>query len=140
LPYNPNRFSLLVHGAWTQVSWKESTRKYRIWTINPEIRYYLDEFQHWFIGAEGHWGRFNLKFSDNGREGKYAGGGLTGGYRLNLSNRFDMDFTLGLGYTRITQDKYTYVDDVRVDTKTNYNRNIWGPTQAGVMLRYRLVK
>lgn len=135
-PDEKMRWGILLNGAWTHWQWKDKTRKYRMWMISPEVRYYVTE--RWFVGGEFHAGELNIKLSDTGRQGNYYGGGIVGGYRLPVSSRFEFDFTLGLGYTRFDKDNYEMIDGMHVATQKDANRNLWGPTQAGVILRYKL--
>lgn len=135
-PDEKMRWGILLNGAWTHWQWKDKTRKYRMWMVSPEVRYYVTE--RWFIGGEFHAGELNIKLSDTGRQGNYYGGGVIGGYRLPVSSRLEFDFTLGLGYTRFDKDNYEMIDGMHVATEKDANRNLWGPTQAGVILRYKL--
>jgi hypothetical protein len=136
IPNAEEQWSVVLNGAWTHWEWKDRTRKYRMWMASIEIRRYLSD--NWFIGGEMHVGEMNIKLSDTGRQGGYFGAGAIGGYRLPVSNKFDIDFTLGLGYTRFNKDKYKMVDGLHVRTKTDIGQSLWGPTQAGVILRYKL--
>lgn len=135
-PDTNKQWGILLNGAWTHWQWKDKTRKYRMWMVSPEVRRYLTD--RWFVGAELHFGELNLKLNDTGRQGEYFGGGVIGGYRLPISTKFDIDFTLGLGYTRFDKDNYKMVDGLHVVTERNANKNLWGPTQAGIILRYKL--
>ena len=130
------QWGLLLNGAWTHWEWKDKTRKYRMWMVSPEIRHYLGD--RWFVGGELHFGEMNIKLSDVGRQGIYYGLGAIGGYRLPISTCFDLDFTLGLGYTRFNKDNYEITEDgLHITTRKNAYRNLWGPTQAGIILRYK---
>lgn len=70
--------------------------------VQPELRRYMGDTR-WFAGIEMHAGEFNFKFGGKGHQGNLIGGGHPGGYRLGLSRIFDLDFSLGLGYTRISK-------------------------------------
>jgi hypothetical protein len=136
IPDVEKSWSVLLNGAWTHWEWKERTRKYRMWLISPEVRRYLSD--RWFVGGELHIGDMNIKLDDTGHQGPYFGAGVTGGYRLPIGDRFDIDFTLGLGYTRFDKDNYKMINGLHVATKTDIIQHLWGPTQAGVILRYKL--
>lgn len=135
-PDTEKQWGVLLNGAWTHWQWKDKARKYRMWMVSPEVRRYLSD--KWFVGAEFHAGEMNIKLKDTGRQGTYFGGGVLGGYRLPISSKFDIDFTLGLGYTRFNKDNYEIIDGAHVVTKKDANKNLWGPTQAGIILRYKL--
>jgi hypothetical protein len=130
---------ILLNGLWSHWIWNDKGRQHRTWLIQPELRRYLGENRNWFLGIEGHAGEFNFKFGHTGYQGDVLGGGLTGGYRLRLSNTFDMDFSLGLGYTGFTKDESYYRSNgVSVHKESNLKRGFWGPTQAGVSLVWKI--
>ncbi len=124
---------IAVNGSWTSWSWNDSDRRYALWEVNPEVRYYIGKEKRGYVGAMYKVGAFNYKFSETGHQGDLMGGGITGGYQLKLNRALSLDFSLGLGYVRADYEKYTVIDGVRVrDGKES--KNWWGPTQAGVTL------
>jgi hypothetical protein len=129
-------WGFLLNVAWTRWDWKHKTRKYRMWLVNPKVRYYLSD--KWFVGGEFHGGQWNVKFDETGRQGEYIGGGVTSGYRLPISELFDIDFALGLGYTHFNKEYYEMIGKLHVATRPRTTQRFWGPTQAGVTLRYKL--
>jgi hypothetical protein len=140
-----NSFGILVNGVWSHWIWSGEGRHHRTWLIQPEIRYYLGcrdgvcpVSTGWFLGIEGHAGEFNFKFGDTGYQGDVLGGGLTGGYRLRLSKCFDMDFSLGLGYTQLKYDTYYRSNDVMVRKESGLEKNVFAPTQAGISLIWKI--
>lgn len=137
-PDEEKRWGILANGAWSHWNWRNRTRKYRMWLVSAELRRYLSD--RWFVGAELHTGELNVKLSETGRQGKYYGGGVLGGYRWPVSRKFDIDFTLGLGYTYFDKEHYITGEEHYIGTKRDAGTNFWGPTQAGVILRYKLLK
>lgn len=133
-----NNLGLHINGIWSHWTWSDKNKHYRTWFIQPEIRWYIGESRHWFLGIEAHTGQFNVKFNDTGYQGDALGGGLTGGYRLPLSKRFDMDFSLGLGYTQVKYDSYYRSSDVMVRKESEQKKNVFGPTQVGVSIIFKL--
>jgi hypothetical protein len=131
-----NSVGILVNGAWNHWIWSSESHHYRTWFVSPEVRYYFGT--GWFIGAEGHTGEFNFKFKDTGYQGDAIGGGLTGGYKLKLSRIFDLDFSLGLGYTQLEYDTYYRSRDVMVLKEGGLKKDFFGPTQAGVSLIWKI--
>ena len=124
---------VLVNGSWISWSWDDKNRRYALWEVSPEVRWYLGERKTWYVGAMFKAGQFNYKFSETGRQGDLLGGGITGGYQLKLNKALSMDFSLGLGYVNADVENYKVMDGVRVcqgkETK------LWfGPIQAGVTL------
>lgn len=124
---------VLVDGSYTSWSWKDAGRRYAVWEVNPEIRYYLGHQKRGYIGAMYKAGAFNFKLGGTGRQGDLMGGGVAGGYRLYVSDAVSFDFTLGLGYVRAEYDCYALIDGVRVRNGSEL-KNWWGPTRAGVTL------
>ncbi len=129
---------ILLNMGWNHWNWQGEERHYRLWAINPEVRWYLGQEKRWFIGGEFHTGQYNFKFGDTGRQGPFSGAGVTSGYRLYLSPMFDMDFSLGLGYTTTKYDEYTYFNEVNIKKQTGLTKKIWGPTQVGISLVLKL--
>lgn len=124
---------IAVNGSWTSWTWNDSDRRYALWEVNPEVRYYIGKEKRGYIGAMYKVGQFNYKFSETGKQGDLMGGGLVGGYQLKLNRALSLDFSLGLGYVRADSEKYKVIDGIRVrDGKES--KNWWGPTQAGVTL------
>lgn len=130
---------VLVNGSWTSWSWDDKNRRYALWEVNPEVRWYLGERKAWYVGAMFKAGQFNYKLSDNGRQGDLLGGGITGGYQLKLNKSLSMDFSLGLGYVNADTEKYKVTDGVRV-RQGKETKHWFGPVQAGVTLVWRIGK
>ncbi len=130
-------WGVLVNGSWTSWSWDNKNRRYALWEVAPEVRYYIGKEKRGYLGAMYKAGSFNYKLSDTGRQGDIMGGGITGGYVLRLNNSLSMDFSLGLGYVHADCDKYTVIDGVRVKQGSE-TKNWWGPVSAGVTLAWKL--
>lgn len=130
---------ILVNGSWTSWSWDDKNRRYALWEVNPEVRWYLGRHKNGYVGALYKVGEFNYKFSGTGKQGDLMGGGITGGYQLQLNRALSMDFTLGLGYVNADVEKYTITDGVRV-RQGKETKHWFGPVQAGVTLVWRFGK
>ena len=126
-------WSILVNGSWTSWSWNDKDRRYALWEVAPEVRYYIGKEKRGYVGAMYKAGSFNYKFSETGRQGDIMGGGITGGYVLWLNRALNLDFSLGVGCIHADYEKYTVIDNVHV-RQVRETRNWWGPTQAGVAL------
>jgi hypothetical protein len=129
---------LLLNGAFARWSYHGGNKLYRLWMLSPEVRHYLGTTRRWFVGLEGHVGEVNLKPKRTGRQGSFVGAGVTGGYKLRLSPLFDMDFSLGLGYTHLKYDSYTWSNGYRVKKNLGLTKHLISPTQAGVSLIWKL--
>ena len=128
---------IAVNGSWTSWTWSDKDRRYALWEVAPEIRYYMGEKKAWYLGAMFKAGQFNYKLSETGKQGDLMGGGITAGYQLRLNKALALDFNLGLGYLNADYEKYEVIDGVRV-RRGNETKNWWGPINAGVTLVWKL--
>ena len=130
-------WGIAVNGSWTSWSWSDKDRRYALWEVAPEVRYYMGEKKAWYLGAMFKAGQFNYKLSETGKQGDLMGGGITTGYQLRLNKALDLDFNLGLGYLNVDFEKYEVIDDVRV-RRGNETKDWYGPINAGVTLVWKL--
>ena len=130
-------WGIAVNGSWTSWSWSDKDRRYALWEVAPEVRYYMGEKKAWYLGAMFKAGQFNYKLSETGKQGDLMGGGITAGYHLRLNKALDLDFNLGLGYLNADFEKYEVIDDVRV-RRGNETKDWCGPINAGVTLVWKL--
>ena len=107
-------WGIAVNGSWTSWTWSDKDRRYALWEVAPEIRYYMGEKKAWYLGAMFKAGQFNYKLSETGKQGDLMGGGITTGYQLRLNKALTLDFNLGLGYLNADFEKYEVIDGVRV--------------------------
>ena len=130
-------WGIAVNGSWTSWSWSGKDRRYALWEVAPEVRYYMGEKKAWYLGAMFKAGQFNYKLSETGKQGDLMGGGITAGYQLRLNKALDLDFNLGLGYLNADFEKYEVIDGVRV-RRGNETKDWCGPINAGVTLVWKL--
>ena len=130
-------WGIAVNGSWTSWSWSDKDRRYALWEVTPEVRYYMGEKKAWYLGAMFKAGQFNYKLSETGKQGDLMGGGITAGYRLRLNKALDLDFNLGMGYLNVDFEKYEVIDGVRV-RRGNETKDWCGPINAGVTLVWKL--
>lgn len=133
---NPS-WGILVNGAYTSWTWNGKDRRYALWEVSPEVRYYIGKGKRGYIGAMYKAGQFNYKLSATGKQGDLMGGGIVGGYQLRLNNALSLDFNLGIGCVHADYEKYEVIDGVRVRRGTE-SKNWWGPVNAGVTLVWKL--
>ena len=107
-------WGIAVNGSWTSWSWSDKDRRYALWEVAPEVRYYMGEKKAWYLGAMFKAGQFNYKLSETGKQGDLMGGGITAGYKLRLNKALALDFNLGLGYLNADFEKYEVIDGVRL--------------------------
>ena len=128
---------IAVNGSWTSWTWSDKDRRYALWEVAPEVRYYMGEKKAWYLGAMFKTGQFNYKLSETGKQGDLMGGGITAGYQLRLNKVLALDFNLGLGYLNADFEKYEVIDGVRV-RRGNETKDWCGPINAGVTLVWKL--
>lgn len=126
-------WGIAANGSWTSWSWNDKDRRYALWEVSPEVRWYLGKEKRGYLGAMYKAGQFNYKLSTIGKQGDLMGGGITGGYQLKLNKALSMDFNLGIGCTHADYDKYTVTGGVRVKQRKE-NKNYWGVNHAGITL------
>ena len=130
-------WGIAVNGSWTSWSWNDKDRRYALWEVAPEVRYYMGEKKAWYLGLMFKTGQFNYKLSETGKQGDLTGGGITAGYQLRMNKALALDFNLGLGYLNADFEKYEVIDGVRV-RRGNETKNWCGPINAGVTLVWKL--
>ena len=130
-------WGIAVNGSWTSWTWSDKDRRYALWEVAPEVRYYMGEKKAWYLGALFKAGQFNYKLSETGKQGDLMGGGITAGHQLRLNKALALDFNLGLGYLNADYEKYEVIDGVRV-RHGNETKDWWGPINAGVTLVWKL--
>ena len=130
-------WGIAVNSSWTSWSWNDKDRRYALWEVAPEVRYYMGEKKAWYLGAIFKTGQFNYKLSETGKQGDLMGGGITAGYQLRLNKALALDFNLGLGYLNADFEKYEVIDGVRV-RRGNETKDWCGPINAGVTLVWKL--
>ena len=130
-------WGIAVNGSWTSWTWSDKDRRYALWEVAPEIRYYMGEKKAWYLGAMFKAGQFNYKLSETGKQGDLMGGGITAGYQLRLNKALALDFNIGLGYLNADFEKYEVIDGVRV-RRGNETKDWCGPINAGVTLVWKL--
>lgn len=113
------------------------------WLVQPEVRYWiLEAFNGHYIGVHGQYADYDiagqkLPFgmkSDFCYDGNAYGGGISYGYHLYLSPRWNVEFTIGAGYTYFEYDKYTYPKGE--EKIGRFRNNYWGLTKAGISIVY----
>ena len=130
-------WGIAVNSSWTSWSWNDKDRRYALWEVAPEVRYYMGEKKAWYLGAMFKAGQFNYKLSETGKQGDLMGGGITAGYQMWLNKALALDFNLGLGYLNADYEKYEVIDGVRV-RRGNETKDWCGPINAGVTLVWKL--
>ncbi len=123
-----------------------SGKSIRHWVVEPEYRHWFCEaFDGWFMGVHALGGEFNMghvklpmgvlpTLRDHRYEGWYAGAGLTAGYQWPLSKHWNVEASLGLGYSYISYKKYD-CGTCAQRLKTGHTHYV-GPTKTALSLLY----
>ena len=141
------------YNPWTLNSEKNVKAKHFL--VTPELRYWFCEsFNGHFIGINGNYTQFNVggilipelfyKVDSNGifldnlqhsrSEGWAAGAGITYGYAWPISRRWNMEFTLGVGFWYSEYDRYES-RPCGLFHESNIRR-VLGPTDLGISFIY----
>ena len=99
---------IMVNGSWTSWTSNDNARRYALWEVAPEVRWYLGEKKAWYVGAMFKAGQFNYKFSGTGKQGDLLGGGIT------LKDTYD----------QATKTYYVYTADGLDDWATRANEDL----------------
>jgi hypothetical protein len=151
----------VVYGANDEID-DQIDGKFQHWMIQPELRWWTcKKFNGHFFGAHLHGGSFNVggltflpksigttfeevtldnRYGTGIRwqrfEGVIAGAGVSYGYHWMLSDRFSLEFSLGVGYAYLKYDKYSCW---KCDQKEGSSyMHYFGPTKAGISAIFML--
>lgn len=132
--------------------WWDVDRRHRYWrAYGGEIngRWWFGSLSHrkplagHHIGVYGQIYTYDFEWGGKGQMGGKPGdnlwdrclwaAGIEYGFSLPVARRFNIDFSLGLGYSEGTYYKYTPFEGHYVWTGT-HNRHYWGPTKLEVAL------
>lgn len=116
-------------------------RKLKHILVQPEFRYWLCErFNGHFFGVNAIYSLYNvggikaLNLDGHRYEGHLFGAGFSYGYQWVISNRWNLEATLGLGYARLIYDKYNC--ETCKAFQGREHKNYFGPVKAGVSFIY----
>ena len=126
----------VYYSAWT------TARAYRFRTLSvqPSVRYWLSpDWKGHFFGVHLTAGQFNIATNDKTRyqdvNGMY-GVGVDYGYALKFTERWGMEFNIGVGLIHTRYNTYYNIDNgMRYDTRV---KNYWGITRCGISIIYRI--
>lgn len=127
--------------------WGEVTGNvHKVQLFNPELRYYMGRARDLYVGLGGNYvnynafgGVFQPFFPEHtGYQGTLWNAGVVFGYQLKCGRRFAIDFNIGLGYTETSYDSFMIENDARILLKADESSSMFGPTQAGITLVWKL--
>jgi hypothetical protein len=136
---------------------KEDNVKAKHFLVTPEFRYWFCEaFQGHFLGINGNYTQFNLSgihvpamfYQVQSRDGYIddllyarsqgwaAGAGITYGYAWPISRRWNMEFTLGLGFWYTEYDRF---ESRKCGLfQESIGKYAFGPTDLGLSFIYMI--
>ena len=117
----------------------------RKWTLDTQVgmnfffytqdatssRYKTKKASHWLVLQKG-----DGKMKEHRYEGYFWGGGLSAGYQWVVSNRFNIEASLGIGYVHTRYDKYKCTTCGKKEGKGD--ADYIGPTRAAISIIYML--
>jgi len=126
--------------------WHHNSRAYEILNVGVEGRYWLnahDRCHRWltgaFVGAFVMSGKYDIEWASKGYQGEYLATGVSAGFAHRLGRRWNMEYSLGVGYFNTKFRRYHGMFHDR-HLIWQYNGNSWyaGPLKAKVSLVYLL--
>lgn len=142
------KWSLDVSGDFN--GWTINEHKWKHWFVQPEARYWFcDHFLRHFVGVHVIGGQYNVgnisglpnflgsdfsKLAHERYQGWGLGAGIAYGYALPLSQHWNMEFEIGLGYVYLDYDIFECHDCGRKVGEKSHN--YVGPTKAAINLVY----
>jgi hypothetical protein len=115
--------------------------KWKLLLAQPELRWWpCEPFNGHFFGLHGHYAFYNIagvgsEWMRNYRfEGWLAGGGITYGYQFYLGPRWNLELSIGAGYTNLEYDRSECI--LCGDFKGRETMGFIGPTKAALTLIY----
>jgi hypothetical protein len=135
------QFSVDLSGNYN--GWELGDRVWKHWMIQPEGRYWLlERFNGHFFGVHGMYlnydiSRLEVPLIDFSRrihyKGTAYGGGVSYGYSLYVTPRFNIEFSAGIGYLNFGYDKTI----IRTNTpEGRFKKSYFGPTKLGLSIVY----
>lgn len=153
-----DRWTFEVAGGYNPWTFdKEENIKAKHFLVTPEFRYWFCEsFQGHFIGVNGNYTQFNAsgihvpavfyKVASNDSfladlqlarsEGWAAGAGITYGYAAPISRRWNIEFTIGLGWWYTAYDKFESRPCGLFNESVS--KHVFGPTDLGLSFIYMI--
>lgn len=131
-------------GAW----WNSpsNNRFYSNYMFQTELRYYLDNNTHMpyhkhHVGVYGLMATYDFEFGGKGRMSRDLdftfGIGISYGYAWVLSQHWNIDVTVGIGYLQSKYDIYNPTTEGYLKDETR-RQKFWGPTKVELTLVWNI--
>ena len=132
-----DQWSFEVNGLYNPFSWSEG-KKTKVWAVQPEIRFWtIHRFAGHFLGIHAHYAMYDYGLKKYRYKGELYGVGFAYGYAWMINKRFNIEATLGFGYTRV-ENEYRYD---RKDSQIYLPpdpHDYWGLSKAAISISYFL--
>ncbi len=133
----------IYYSGWNYLKY---TQKFRTFTLQPEVRYWINAVDNNGLYAAAHLGLgwYNValngdyRIQDHGGNSPAFGGGVSAGYRLPFkhSKRWSIEFSLGVGVYGVHYDKFS---NCKNGLLTETKSGAWvGIDQAAATIVYTL--
>jgi outer membrane protein OmpA-like peptidoglycan-associated protein len=142
-----NRSSLQLFYGLNPWNGYHGMKKLQHWSLMPEYRYWLsgEQFRGWFTGIHGVGGEYNVAgvklpfglfkpLHYNHYEGWFVGGGLTLGHAWKLSEHWNLEAAIGVGYIHTKFSRYENEECGELLERGHYN--YVGPTKLALNIAY----
>ena len=132
--------------------WTVDGHKWKHWMAQPELRYWFCEyFAKHFVGVHAIGGQYNFgnigglsnflgsdfsKLKDNRYQGWAVGAGVAYGYSFLLSQHWNLELEIGIGWMYTKFNKFECANCNKKDENGPFHHNYVGPTKAAVNLVY----
>lgn len=120
-------------------SWNGGSRAFQVNHASLALRRWFEpsHFNGWYLSFLAGGGRYDIQFTKDGWRGYEFMGGFGGGYSLPLSQKWVLDFGLGVGAMYTKLDQYEeYVEGSRAITNAGRNLLLLGPSDLHISLIY----
>lgn len=134
-----DNYSLLADGTWSHWDWKNDSRRWRNWSVNPQIRRYLGSGKDSYVGLAYNVGEYNLNLSGTGKQANFMGGSLTLGHQFYAGKNLLVDIGFSGGYLHIyNKDKYEHINGVDVYIYKGRSHGYWGLTGFNISFVWKI--
>lgn len=129
-----SRNTIDLSGAYNPWTFKDG-KKLHLWMAQPEFRHWFcEKFEGHFIGIHAHGGQFFAALKDKRYDGNFVGGGFSYGFDWILSPHWNLEATLGLGYTYSWYRQSPWLPCIKC--QKDKEKHYVGPTKLGITFTY----
>ena len=140
--FSQNRYSVMGECWFPWYVWHHNSRAFELLYGGAEVRRWLGNRQKkaplagHFVGLYAGGGKYDLEWNSKGYQGEFLiAAGASYGYVFNLSHRFRLETSLGIGYMRTKYRYYKGMENDKYLVWQNNGRYSWfGPTKVKVSL------